>query len=311
VQLAERVGACVACGSTGFARWKTKTYQYSSGAASHEFQIDRCDGCRSGFLNPPPSREALEEIYATSGHGLQAPVASADVLAAEELWPNATLDGRRMVAGALRRLGGAAPRTALDVGSGFGFFTQALVAAGFETTAINPGKYENAVFEDINGFGPVPVMLDDYAPEAPFGVVLMSQVLEHIVDPLAALEQVARMLHPEGVVVCAVPNFGSLAVRLLGVRDNACLWVPEHVNYFSAAGLAAVMDRAGLAAGGFEHTTRIRPDALVRRAPDFLPEQPLRAIVKHGQQPVTRVLDRLGWGTYMTAYATPVQADGA
>jgi SAM-dependent methyltransferase len=205
----------------------------------------------------------------------------------------------------MRQLGASAPRTALDVGSGFGFFTQALVAAGFETTAINPGKYENAVFEDINGFSPTPVMLDGYQPDAPFGVVLMSQVLEHMVDPSSALDHVISMLDPNGVLVCAVPNFRSLAVRLLGVRDNACVWVPEHVNYFSAAGLVALLERARFEVGGFEHTTRIRPDALVRRLPDAVPERPLRALVKHGQRPIARLLDRTGCGTYMTAYATP------
>ena len=50
---------------------------------------------------------------------------------------------------------------------------------------------------------------------------------------------------------------------------------------------------------------RIRPDALVRRLPDAVPERPLRALVKHGQRPIARLLDRTGCGTYMTAYATP------
>jgi hypothetical protein len=307
MEFGESVQACVACASPRFRHWDTKAYEYSTGTAGVAFQIDRCDDCRSGFLNPPPSRHTVDGIYATSGHGLQAPVASSDVIAAEERWPNSVLDARRMVDGSLRRLGVHAPRTALDVGSGFGFFTQALVAGGFDTTAINPGKYENAVFEDINGFSPDPVMLDDYHPDSPFGVVVMSQVLEHIVDPFSALDHVLGMLHKDGVLVCAVPNFRSLAVRLLGVRDNACLWVPEHVNYFTAAGLAALMRRAGFEVTGFENTTRIRPDALVRRAPDVLPERPLRATVTHAQRPITRLLDRSGWGTYMTMYATPAE----
>jgi SAM-dependent methyltransferase len=305
MQLADPVNACVACGSAHIDHWRTKSYQYSGGVAGHPFQIDRCADCGSGFLNPPPAPEALAAVYATSGHGLRAPVASTDVLAAEACWPNSVLDARRMVAGAGRLLGPGAPRTALDVGSGFGFFTQALLAAGLDTTAINPGEYENAVFEDINGFRPAPVMLEDFQPTGPFGVVLMSQVLEHIVEPVAALRHVHSMLHSDGVLVCAVPNFGSLAVRLLSVRDNACLWVPEHVNYFTARGLAAVLDRAGFAGAGFEQVTRIRPDALVRRLPNALPERPLRALVIRGQRPVVQVLDRAGWGSFITVYGTP------
>jgi SAM-dependent methyltransferase len=305
MQLADPVHACVACGSAHIDHWRTKSYQYSSGAAGHPFQIDRCADCRSGFLNPPPAPEPLAAVYATSGHGLRAPVATADVLDAEARWPNSVLDARRMVAGAMRRLGPRAPRTALDVGSGYGFFTQALLAAGLDTTAINPGEYENVVFEDINGFQPAPVMLEDFQPTGLFGVVLMSQVLEHIVDPVAALRHVRSMLHADGVLVCAVPNFGSLAVRLLGARDNACLWVPEHVNYFTPRGLTAVLDRAGFADAGFEQVTRIRPDALVRRLPDALPGRPLRALVTHGQRPLVWVLDRVGWGSFTTVYGTP------
>ena len=80
-------------------------------------------------------------------------------------------------------------------------------------------------------------MFENYESSEQFGVVMMSQVLEHLLEPDKAIKKVACLLAPGGVLACAVPNYDSFLVKLLGTKDNACLWAPEHVNYFSEEGL--------------------------------------------------------------------------
>jgi hypothetical protein len=296
--------SCVACDSPSISNWKTKAFAYSGGGGERVWQIDRCADCRSGFLNPPPTVELLRSIYSKSGHGLRAPISASDVLEAERRWPNSSLDAERMVHGALRRTRGCDVTAGIDVGSGFGFTSNEMIRAGLDVTALNPGAYENTVFETINGFAPVPTMLEGYsAGSKRFGIAVMSQVLEHIVEPITALRTVRAMMDRGGVLACAVPNVASAAVRVLGTRDNACLWVPEHVNYFTSTGLRRVLERAGFDPLDGEQVTRVRPDALTRRLPAFLPEGPLRSIVQYGQIPVARILNRAGAGTFITVYA--------
>jgi SAM-dependent methyltransferase len=82
-------------------------------------------------------------------------------------------------------------------------------------------------------------------PSESFDAVVMWHVLEHVADPHATVSEVARILRPGGVFLCAVPNFGSLEARF--ARDKWFhLDVPRHLNHFTAPVLAKLMTEAGL-----------------------------------------------------------------
>jgi 2-polyprenyl-3-methyl-5-hydroxy-6-metoxy-1,4-benzoquinol methylase len=134
----------------------------------------------------------------------------------------------------------------LDIGSGYGFFSRAAMREGFKVTAINPGEWENDIFEKLNGFRPIPKLFEDINfGDEKFSLVIMSHVLEHLRDPLAILARIKNLLDPQGVVAIAVPNFNSLLVKILGTKDNSCLLVPDHLTYFSKKGLLTLLERAG------------------------------------------------------------------
>jgi SAM-dependent methyltransferase len=304
-EFGRRLALCVACQGSRIDHWKQKTFAYTAGARVTAFQIDRCGDCGTGFLNPPPSPDYLNSIYAYSGHGLTEPVSAESVLAAEAVFPNSTVDADRLVAvgASLDRSGSG---QALDVGSGYGFVTRAMRASGYRTVSINPGAYENLVFEGLNGDLPLVMMFDEYVHVGPkFGLVVLSQVLEHIVEPARTVARIHDLLEPGGVFACAVPNFGSAAVAVLGIRDNACLWVPEHVNYFTLTGLCALLTRSGFEIVSSNNITRVPYDALSRRVP-WLPASPAKAAVKYGQKPIAAVLDRVGRGTFLNVYARKI-----
>lgn len=60
-------------------------------------------------------------------------------------------------------------------------------------------------------------------------------VMEHLEDPGVFLSKMARVLRPGGHGFVLVPNFASLAVRLLGFKYRYLF--PQHVNYFTRATL--------------------------------------------------------------------------
>ena len=129
---------CVACGSNKIVFWGSKERNGIT------FCIDRCENCGTAFMNPRPSFECLmSEIYSTSGHGLEAPITLNAILESEREYPNATRDAKTLVGVALNYLPTThPPKNALDVGSGYGFFSKEALEAGFEVTAINPGRWE-------------------------------------------------------------------------------------------------------------------------------------------------------------------------
>ena len=84
-----------------------------------------------------------------------------------------------------------------------------------------------------------------------FDVVVFADVLEHLVDPAAALELARSLLAPGGCVVASVPNVAHWSVRLdllrgrfdyreLGIMDAT------HLRWFTAENLKRVFRSAGL-----------------------------------------------------------------
>jgi 2-polyprenyl-3-methyl-5-hydroxy-6-metoxy-1,4-benzoquinol methylase len=254
-------------------------------------------------MNPPPSSQWLKEIYKISGHALTAPISLSEVMSREAKFPNSTIDAARLAKN-VHFFNQSGNWSALDIGSGYGFFTRALKDVGFTTTSINPGTYENTVFEELNGTKPLPVMLEDFEASNKFGVVLISQVLEHIVNPTSAVTSINSLLDRKGVVACAVPNINSFSVKLFGTKDNSCLWVPEHVNYFSSRGLRILFERNGFSVLKLEYITRLPTNPFSRRFNRMsIAASALDKLTNKTQNPIKNVLNKLGLGLHINMYA--------
>jgi len=90
--------------------------------------------------------------------------------------------------------------------------------------------------------------LETAPPWPPFDVVLVSHVLEHVVDPLALLRQSAARLAPGGKVIVVTPNARALGLAWFGSAWFA-LDAPRHVMLFDAAALSRLAHAAGLRVG--------------------------------------------------------------
>ncbi|TAK60502.1 class I SAM-dependent methyltransferase [Methylobacter sp.] len=294
---------CVACRAEKIKYWRQKSFQYTESASHEEFHIYRCESCGTGFLNRPPHVKWLQSIYQYSGQALTQAITLEDVLAREDEFPNCKVDAERMSQQA-HLFNNSDNDQALDIGSGFGFYTQALRKAGYRTVSINPGKYENEVFRNLNGDEPLAVMFENYQPSGQFGVVMMSQVLEHLLEPDRAIKKVSDLLASGGVLACAVPNYDSFLVKLLGTKDNACLWVPEHVNYFTGKGLKNLVERNGLRVVKMEQITRVPSNALSKRLRlHGRPAAAVDALVTLLQIPFAGLMNFFGLGIYINLYA--------
>jgi SAM-dependent methyltransferase len=94
------------------------------------------------------------------------------------------------------------------------------------------------------GFRVHTVTLDAFAPDAPFDVAVMSNVLEHTPDPRAAIHDLHRILAPGGEAWISLPNADSQFRTLFG-RDWINWHVPYHLTHFSPAGLRRLLEEEG------------------------------------------------------------------
>ena len=99
-------------------------------------------------------------------------------------------------------------RRALDVGCGQGTFGQLLKRTrGMEVWGIEPVAAAAAIAAtrlDCVIEGAFSAEAD--LPEGKFDVITFNDVLEHLMEPGAALRLAARILNPGGVVVASIPN---------------------------------------------------------------------------------------------------------
>lgn len=81
--------------------------------------------------------------------------------------------------------------------------------------------------------------------EASFDYVTMSQVIEHVVDPVEVLRGIRRILKPGGELVLSTPNANGWGAWLFGEK-----WInwhaPYHLHYFSDRSLRQAAEKAGL-----------------------------------------------------------------
>lgn len=74
--------------------------------------------------------------------------------------------------------------------------------------------------------------------------VILNSYLEHEAQPRRVLDGIARALKPCGKVFVRLPNYGSVNRRIVG-RKWCGFRHPDHVNYFTAASLRRMTERAG------------------------------------------------------------------
>ena len=132
----------------------------------------------------------------------------------------------------------------LDVGCGYGFlleeateFFQSRTGLEFshEAAAIASSKADR-VYEGG---------LEQLPADKKFDCIIATQVIEHIYDPLTFLRKLAGHTKPGGKIVLATPDMGGMLRRVMGRRWPS-FKIPEHILYFDAATLSAMMTKAGL-----------------------------------------------------------------
>ena len=94
------------------------------------------------------------------------------------------------------------------------------------------------------GFTVHEVDIVDFRPAAPFDRAVLSNVLEHALDPRAMLKHVHRILKPSGEVWISLPNRDSWLRRWFG-RSWINWHVPFHITHFSAPALRQLLSQHG------------------------------------------------------------------
>lgn len=145
--------------------------------------------------------------------------------------------------------------TLLEVGVGRGELIAVALELGYDVDAVelNPETAQKAA----NLLG-IPVWNCDflkYNTEKRYSRIIMGDVIEHVSSPEAALKNAYRLLEDEGVLWVSTPNFDSAYSRFLKFDDP--MWrEPNHISYFSYAGLVKLAEKCGFKAVDYQISKR-------------------------------------------------------
>ena len=139
----------------------------------------------------------------------------------------------------------------LDVGAAQGILGRLLQGSGLTVDAVEPHPqwaedarpFYRHVFNNTIEDAPL--------PEKTYGMVLCGDVLEHTVDPVAALRRLMRAATDDAAFVISLPNVAHLAVRMMLLfgrfpRMEKGILDKTHLQFFTKDTAQATLREAGL-----------------------------------------------------------------
>ena len=224
---------CVICGT------RDSTHVFSKKG----FELVRCRACDLVYVANPPTSEALQRQYSFE-HGYQRKYAdtSPDV--------RFEIEAARKHLAYLQRY-----RTAghlLDIGCSAGFFLAEARAAGWNVAGLELSEDTAELARQKVGVDVTTGVLHEGMFRASsFDAVTMWDVIEHVLDPVATLTNVSRILKPDGILLMETPNIDGLFPRLsYRVAERLNCWPhpepPYHLFQFSKKTVRRLLEMVGM-----------------------------------------------------------------
>ena len=224
------------------------------------YHLYRCNNCQFGQLLPTPTNPQLQSFYQLDTYYThqnydadKRPLSFTEKLRAHIAWRfdySKELDQHRF-----KQLKDTGLSSCCDVGCGGGGSLSRLRDAGFTNLiGIDPDPDALATAQ-AQGFKTYQGTAENLPPEISnqqFDLVLLTHVLEHTPDPIAALTHLKPLLSPASLLIVEVPNNQNLGLKTQG---KAWPWldVPRHLNFFTRKSLTALCHKTNYQIIDFEY----------------------------------------------------------
>lgn len=191
------------------------------------FQIVECNSCGFKFTNPRPEGSVLGNYYKSENYVSHSNTKKGFINSTYQSVRKYTLLKKLQLISKYFKTG-----KILDIGCGTGEFLNTCKSAKWETFGIEPD--EDARKMAIQNFGlnvQAESELNNF-PDASFDVISMWHVLEHVPKLNERIEDLKRLIKPNGIIIIAVPNCSSLDAKSYK-EEWAAYDVPRHLYHFT------------------------------------------------------------------------------
>lgn len=224
-----------------------------------QVRIVRCTQCGHYYQSPRPTRDTIglcyPQNYGPHVESTETPSGEPeDNAAAKKPWYLSKLARsipglRRLYYGLNDRFSEINPPTsrpgrALEIGCGSGRYLESLQQQGWDIEGIEP-VHEPGERCRARGLRVRTGSFEDFEFEAEsYDAVIAWMVVEHLHDPVRALQRVRRILRPRGVLVFSVPNFACWETWFFR-RYHFMINEPTHLHQFTPHSVRQLLTRSG------------------------------------------------------------------
>ena len=193
--------------------------------------IVRCGHCGFHFSRLEPTPEDYARVYGAYDYAAEDAARSEQNVARDRAIAAALLDGRERA-------------RVLDIAAGAGRFLEPFRELGCACYATEFNE-EMQAYLRAKGFTTLEGNLMPEGEAGSFDIVIFTEIIEHINQPMPVLRHIRSLLKPGGRLYVTTPNFNSLERRLLG-QDWGMICFPEHITYWTPGHLHRALRSAGL-----------------------------------------------------------------
>ena len=209
-----------------------------------EFRVVRCRVCGLMRTDPRPTLDGIDFYYPSDYRPYLTSRVSSTAPAPAPRGGRVRALVRRILRPVALELPPLPPGRLLEIGCGSGGFLHGMAQKGWTVEGIerspDAGGTAQALGYQVH-IGPLETTPD---PAAPYDLVVGWMVLEHLHEPIATLEKVARWSRSGAWLVASVPDAGAPEFRWFGDAWYA-LHLPGHLFHYTPRTLAKVLERAG------------------------------------------------------------------
>ncbi len=209
----------------------------------YDLDYQRCNDCRTVYINPRPTEEQLAGFYQNSqnyDYWNKYIFPATDNARREKIFKPRALKVKEICEKQNLR-----PKTLVEVGAGFGTFCEEISKLGFIENVIavepTPGLAETCKKKGLNVIN-APIEKAEFE-RGSADLVCSFEVIEHLFDPADFIQKCAEILRPGGLAIMTNPNGEGFDIVVSPQHAGAV--DVEHLNYFNPHSMHVLFERFG------------------------------------------------------------------
>ena len=201
------------------------------------FEIWQCNVCTARFTQNVPGKNEIGKYYRSETYISHSDTKKGFINAMYHQVRKRTLHRKKKIIEKYTKL---STGNILDIGAGTGAFLHTMENSRWNVTGLEPDVIARDNAKKLYGLNlQLSVELFNLQPKS-FDAITMWHVLEHVHDLHEYMDQITKLLKPNGYLFIAVPNYTCYDEELY--KENwAAYDVPRHLYHFSPKSITQVL----------------------------------------------------------------------